>query len=45
MAGLIDDVAVYGDALSDAQIAQLFAGTKPNDPSLVPPNVHQHRSV
>ena len=39
MAGAIDDVAVYGDALSDAQIAQLFAGTKPNDPSLVPPNV------
>ena len=38
MAGLIDDVAVYADALTDAQIAQLFAGTKPNDPALVPPN-------
>jgi hypothetical protein len=32
MAGLIDDVAVYADALTDAQIALLFAGTKPNDP-------------
>ena len=38
MAGLIDDVAVYADALTDAQIALLFAGTKPNDPALVPPN-------
>jgi len=38
MAGLMDEVAVYGDALTDAQIALLFAGTKPNDPALVPPN-------
>ncbi len=38
MAGLIDDVAVYGDALTDAEIALLFAGTKPNDASIVPPN-------
>ncbi len=38
MAGLIDDVAVYGDALTDAQIGLLFSGTVPNDPALVPPN-------
>ena len=38
IAGLVDDVAVYGDALTDAQIALLFAGTKPNAPTLVPPN-------
>ena len=36
--GLIDDMAIYADALSDAEIASLFAGTAPNDPSLVPPN-------
>ncbi len=38
MAGLMDEVAVYGDALTDAQIALLFAGTKPNAAALVPPN-------
>jgi len=41
MAGLIDDVAVYGDALTPAEIAQLFSGKKPNDPTLVPPNADQ----
>ncbi len=38
MAGLLDDVAVYGDALSDEEIALLFAGTAPNAAALVPPN-------
>lgn len=36
--GLIDDMAIYADALSDAEIALLAGGTAPNDPSLVPPN-------
>ena len=38
MAGLMDDVAVYGDALTDAEIALLAGGMRPNDPALVPPN-------
>ncbi len=36
--GLLDDMAVYADALTDAEIAQLASGVAPNDPSLVPPN-------
>ncbi len=36
--GLIDDMAVYADALSDDEIALLAAGTAPDDPSLVPPS-------
>lgn len=36
--GLIDDMAIYADALTDAEIGMLFAGTPPNSPSLVPPN-------
>lgn len=37
-AGLIDDFAVYADALTPAQINLLFTGTPPNSPTLVPPN-------
>lgn len=36
--GLIDDMAVYADALSDQEIALLAGGTAPDDPTLVPPN-------
>lgn len=36
--GLIDDMAVYADALTDAEIALLVSGVAPDDPSLVPPN-------
>ena len=36
--GLLDDMAVFADALSDEEIAQLASGVAPNDPSLVPPN-------
>jgi len=38
IAGLIDDFAVYADALTPAQINLLFTGTPPNSPLLVPPN-------
>jgi len=36
LTGLIDDFAIFGDALTPAEIAQLFAGASP--PSIVPPN-------